>query len=119
MPLGTSIPAVTRPSARPRRSDNFRGQRRQSHRVPCRVSLQDSGGGHVSVLGETINVSDDGMAVQIGVEPAIGTFAEVLIPHLEGEPACLSGLVVHCRRVTTGTVEVGISLGRSVSPSDA
>ena len=111
MPLGSSMPASGLPSnSRPHPSANFRRQRRIPHRVPCRVCTVDEQGVRFPTLGETLNVSDEGLAVVVGIEIAKGQTVEVLIPHLDGEPACLYGEVVHRRRVSSGTIELGIEL---------
>lgn len=95
-------PTVARPTAA------GRDQRRMTFRVACRVRIADS---HqdvgVSIVGETVNVSRRGVALRIGRELPIGTGVEVLCP-MEHEPSCLYGRVVHCRRVTTGTFEIGV-----------
>jgi hypothetical protein len=60
-------------------------------------------------MGETVNMSDGGLAVQIGVDVAPGSQVEVLVAHLGGEPTCLYGEVVRRRRVLSGTFEIGIA----------
>ena len=54
------------------------------------------------------DAEDDGLAVQVGIDVRVGVPVEILIPHLDGEPACLYGKVVHRRRVSSGTIELGI-----------
>jgi len=86
-----------------------RAERRVAHRVPCRVrSFNSALGKPVSVVGQTVNLSANGLAVQIGRPIEEGTSVEVLLPHLDGEPTRLCGRVAHSRRVLSGTFEVGI-----------
>jgi hypothetical protein len=86
-----------------------RAERRVAHRVPCRVRVLNSSTGRVvSVVGQTVNLSVSGLAVQLGCAMVAGTHLEVLLPQLDGEPMRLHGRVVHCRRVLTGTFEVGV-----------
>ncbi|MFQ5805470.1 MAG: PilZ domain-containing protein [Phycisphaerae bacterium] len=86
-----------------------RAERRVAHRVPCRVRASDTAHGKaVSVVGQTVNRSANGMAVQVGQPMDEGARVEVLLPHLDGEPTRLMGTVAHSRRVVTGTFEVGI-----------
>ena len=108
MPLGASMPASVLPSSGRQPSTNYRRQPRVPHRVPCRLSILDACGSRFSMLGETTNVNDDGLAVQVGIDVRVGVPVEILIPHLDGEPACLYGKVVHRRRVSSGTIELGI-----------
>jgi hypothetical protein len=98
-----SIPAIAGLSAgakRPRK-------RRTPHRVPCRLRVIGAAGIQ-AVLGETLNISATGLALQVGAEIAPGARVEVLLPHLDGEPACLYGTVVRKRRVLSGTYEIGL-----------
>lgn len=92
-------------------SSTRRNNRRVPLRTPCRVRVF-GGGDHpgAAMYGNAVNLSDHGLAIQVGhaVEP--GHRVEVLLPHLDGEPTCLYGDVVHTRRVVTGTYEIGIRL---------
>ena len=108
-------PTVTTPSATVAAAsiDTYRrrAERRVAHRVPCRVRvLNTSTGRGISVVGQTINLSVSGLAVQLGRALVTGTHVEVLLPQLDGEPMRLHGRVIHCRRVLTGTFEVGIGI---------
>lgn len=88
-----------------------RAERRVAHRVPCRVrAMRTSNGKNVSVVGQTVNVSANGLAVQLARSVDDGTPVEILLPHLDGEPTRLRGRVVHSRRVLSGTFEVGIQM---------
>jgi len=82
---------------------------RVAHRVPCRLRAAAAAGGEpVTLIGETVNFSPRGVAIQLSRAIEQGTQVELLIPHLWGEPTCLYGTVVHSRRVLSGTFEVGI-----------
>ena len=86
-----------------------RGERRFPHRVPCNVRWSSPvEHTHASVVGQTVNLSATGMAIQLAVPLPIGSEVEVLLPHLNGEPTRVDGMVVHTRRVNTGTHEIGI-----------
>ncbi len=88
-----------------------RRQRRAMHRVPCRVRVFESDSAQVRVFcGETVNLSPGGVAVQLGQAVREGTWVEALLPRLTGAPLTVCGTVVHCRRVLTGTFEVGIEI---------
>jgi hypothetical protein len=103
-------PLVTarKPPARERTKPVQRA-RRVPYRVACRVQLVDPVSGEVRrVMGETLNISSGGVSLQIGVEAAIGTWAETLVLHPNGDPMFLCGSVVHCRRTMTANYEVGV-----------
>jgi hypothetical protein len=55
-----------------------------------------------------VNLSANGLAVQLSRPMDAGTPVEVLLPPLDGEPTRLLGTVAHSRRVLSGTFEVGI-----------
>jgi hypothetical protein len=69
-----------------------------------------SRGKSTAVLGQTVNLSANGLAVQVGQPMEAGAQVEVLLPHLDGEPTRLQGTVAHSRRVVTGTFELGIQI---------
>ena len=103
---GSTIGMTSKVEASPRR-----GERRVAHRVPCRLrASHTSSGKPVSVVGQTVNLSANGVAVQLGSPLDEGTEVEVLLPHLDGEPTRLLGKVAHNRRVLSGTFEVGIRI---------
>ncbi len=94
-----------------------RGERRVAHRVPCRVRAADAAHGKVvSVVGQTVNLSANGLAVQLGQPVDDGARVEVLLPQLDGEPTRLVGRVAHSRRVLTGTFELGIRIEPESEP---
>ncbi|MBI5865741.1 MAG: PilZ domain-containing protein [Planctomycetes bacterium] len=98
---------------------NPRLETRVCHRVPCRVNMIDSGQSEpIAIDGETLNVSRTGIAVQVGMRVPEGATVEVLVAHADGAPSCLVGKVVHSRRVTTGTYEVGIGVVGELRTSD-
>ena len=88
-----------------------RTERRVPHRVPCRLRASDDiPGKPVALLGQTVNLSASGLAVQVGCPVQCGARVEVLLPRVDGEPTRLAGTVAHSRRVLTGTFEVGIRI---------
>ena len=95
---GQGIPSIGRFSARQRRRE-----RRVSHRVPCRVRLEDC-----IVPGEIVNVSVRGLAVHVGAAAPAGAAVELWLPAGDGQTGRLTGHVVHTRRVLSGTFELGI-----------
>ena len=62
----------------------------------------------MSVVGQTVNLSALGMAIQLAEPLPIGSEVQVLLPHLNGEPTQVQGTVIHSRQVNAGTHEVGI-----------
>ncbi len=83
--------------------------RRTPYRVPCRVRLVDPQSGEVrTVTGQTVNISSGGLSVQIGVQPATGTWIETLVPHPNGDPMFVCGRVVHVRQTMTASFELGV-----------
>lgn len=88
------------------------------HRVPCRVRLiEPSGEVSRTVVGQTVNLSVGGAALQIGVDVPLGTWVETLVPHAHGEPLFLCGRVVHIRRTMSANFEIGIDMPADGSPS--
>jgi hypothetical protein len=113
--MSTSRPSLHPAVATPVKGDTFRrrAERRVAHRVPCQVRASDADAGHgriVSVVGQTVNLSANGLAVQLGRPVREGAHVEVLLPQLDGEPTRLVGRVAHSRRVLTGTFELGIRI---------
>lgn len=93
------------------RSGPARSERRTPYRVPCRVRLVDPRTGHVrTVVGETVNLSSGGVAMQVGVETPIGTWVETLVPHPNGDPLFLCGRVMHVRRTLATNFELGVAI---------
>lgn len=86
-----------------------RAERRVAHRVPCRVRVcEPPVGKGACAIGQTVNLSVNGLAVQLAGPMDAGTEVEVLLPPLDGEPTLLRGTVAHSRRVLSGTFEIGI-----------
>jgi hypothetical protein len=116
---GTFIasPAASATAAtNPRRSRSGRPPR-TPHRVPCRVRIINTvGGTEQTLVGQTANLSAAGIAVQLGAPVREGRQVEVLVPRMTGEALLLAGTAVHCRRVLTGTFEVGIALTNEPAP---
>lgn len=73
----------------------------------------DLTGGGLAALGETVNLSREGLAILLGQEVERGTRVEILLPHLDGEPACLYGEVVRSRRLFSGSFEIGVAFARA------
>ena len=94
-----------------------RAERRVLHRVPCclRVPGHQSAAG-LSIAGQTVNLSEGGLSIQLGQSVPQGTPVEVLLPQTTNEPICAHGMVVHSRRVATGTFEIGIWLSSETYP---
>jgi hypothetical protein len=83
-----------------------------AYRMPCRVRLVDPETGEVrTVVGETVNISKSGMAVQVSLQVPVGTWVETLVPHPNGDPMFLCGKVVRTRRTMTAGFEVGVETG--------
>jgi hypothetical protein len=102
IPLATAVAAKTNQT-------RYRAERRVSHRVPCRVRASSARPGKgLSAVGQTVNLSASGLAVQLAQPMDEGTSVEVLLPPLDGEPTRLLGTVAHSRRVLSGTFEIGI-----------
>ncbi len=94
-----------------------RNLHRVPHRVPCRVRLVDRTTGEVrTVVGETLNFSPGGVALQLGIDVPVGTWVETLVPHLHGDPLFLCGTVVHTRRTLHANFEIGVSMNEDVPP---
>lgn len=92
-------------------AESRRQKRRMAHRVPCRVRLMDPVTGQThTVVGETVNLSPDGLALQVGLEVPLGTWVETLVPHAQGDPLFLCGEVVHVRRTLAANFEIGVSV---------
>ena len=86
-----------------------RQERRIPHHVPCRVRLYDGELGQPTALvGQTINLSNRGLAVRLGRRIPAGTWIEALVPHLDGDPTFVCGTVSHSRRVLADVYEIGI-----------
>jgi hypothetical protein len=95
------------------RTASPRAGRRMAYRAPCRVRLIDQLTGEVhTVVGETVNLSPQGMALQVGRDVPIGTWVETLVPHPNGDPMFLCGTVVHSRRTMRANFEIGVVTDR-------
>ena len=103
------VPGATRAASK--RGNKRGNERRNAHRVHCNVRTPRTSPGRIlSVVGQTVNLSANGVAVQLGQPLDEGMRVEVLLPHLDGEPTRLIGKVAHTRRVLSGTFEVGIRI---------
>jgi len=82
---------------------------RRPYRVPCRVRVVDTDTGEIrTTLGETVNISPAGVALQLGIDVPIGTWVETMVANPSGEPLFLCGVVVHRRRAMTGGYQIGV-----------
>jgi len=114
-PLTHSIKPVPSAPGRPTRVS-----RRTPYRVPCRVRLVDAATGQArSVVGETVNISSRGVALQVAVDAPIGTWVETLVDHPNGDPLLLCGTVVHSRRTLTSSYELGVTILSDTPPAFA
>lgn len=104
--------------ARPVKVDVRRAERRFPHRTPCCVVTRDSNSGaRHSLTGETVNISESGVAVLIGESLPNGAPVEVMLQPVEGETTLLFGEVTRGRRVNCGTFEVGIRVTGYTRPA--
>ncbi len=94
-------------------SHGRRSKRRVAYRVPCQLIVPIDARQRITVAGETLNASADGIAVQVGLPLARGAAVEVVVP---SAPTRVCGQVVHSRRVATGTYLVGIRLVDPLPP---
>ncbi len=86
---------------------------RVPYRVPCRVRLVDVATGEVrAVVGQTVNISSTGLAVQLPIEAPIGTWVETLVLTPAGDPMFLCGHVAHTRRTLASAFELGVTMAR-------
>jgi hypothetical protein len=87
-------------------------------RVACRVRELEVAG--VAVLtGQTVNISRGGLALLVAQALQTGARVEVLLPCPQGEGVRVTGEVAHCRRVLSGTFEVGVRLERAPAGASA
>lgn len=94
-----------------------RTQQRTPYRVPCRVKLVNASTGEVrTVVGETVNLSPRGVALQLKADVRPGTWVETMVPHRSGDPLFLCGKVQHVRRTLAETFEIGIEIDEGRSP---
>jgi hypothetical protein len=110
--------ALTRAAATNINKPRRRAERRVAHRVPCRVRASEVlAGKGICAVGQTVNLSANGLAVHLAGPMDEGTAVEVLLPPLDGEPMRLFGRVAHSRRVLSGTFEIGILIsGDGLAP---
>ena len=82
------------------------------------MKLYDPTSGQPAALvGQTINLSDTGLAVQLSRSVLIGTWVEALVPHFNGDPIFVCGTVAHSRRVLAGEYEIGIRFAHDAPPN--
>jgi hypothetical protein len=65
-----------------------------------------------SVVGETVNLSRRGMALQLAVDVPLGTWVETLVTHPNNELMFLCGTVIHCRQMMKASFEIGVETSR-------
>lgn len=86
-----------------------RTERRVPHRTRCCIVMRGGAAGErLALSGETVNMSESGVAVILGEPLPTGAIVEVMLQPVEGETTLLFGEVTRGRRVTTGTFEIGI-----------
>ncbi len=116
-----SVPAGVRVATGLTQSGERRSARalpRMPHRVPCRLCWHDpASDAPASCVGQTVNISHAGIAVQLGREIPAGTRVEALLPHANNEITHVNGTVARTRRVLAGTFEIGIEFRRAVADS--
>ncbi len=95
--------------------------RRWSHRAPCLLRLLDLGGeAMLEIRGETVNMSANGLAVQVSGPVPAGLSVETVIARKSAEEAIvLRGKVVHSRRMSAGSFEIGVRTDTSSSNAGA
>jgi hypothetical protein len=91
---------------------------RFAHRAICRLSYEcKREGGCIVHVGETVNLSPNGLALHIPDGLDVGTPVNLDLARVDGPWLSATGRVVHCRRVLSGTFEVGIELESTISQS--
>ncbi len=91
------------PNASPR-------ERRWSHRAPCVLRLLDvDGAPQLEVRGETVNMSAEGLAVQVPEPVPAGLYVETVIARkCDKDAMVVRGKVTHSRRIFAGGYEIGV-----------
>lgn len=121
--MTSRVPAIRRAAsavASPRSSEREPAKRkpRTPWRVPCRIRLVDPQSGQVrSVVGEMVNLSCGGAALQAAIDAPVGTWVETLVPTPNGDPRFLCGRVVHSRRTLAMNFELGIQIIEDQPPA--
>ncbi len=67
------------------------------------------------IQGEMVNLSRTGLALQLAAALPVGIGVQIEIASDAEAAKSLDGRVVHCRRVSTGTFEVGVTMLPRVS----
>lgn len=93
-----------------RRTPNKAFNRRAAHRLPCAVRLGDRVGA-LALNGQTLDLSSEQMVLLLPKDAAPGAWIEATIRPKDCHGLNLIGRVTRCRRVATGTYEVGVELG--------
>ena len=96
-------------------------ERRWSHRAPCVLRLLDVDGvANLEVRGETVNVSADGLAIQVPEPVPAGLFVETIIARkCDKDAIVVRGKVIHNRRVLAGGWEIGVrTLAANLAPAE-
>lgn len=88
-----------------------RKEPRAALRRQCRVRAQIASDADIAeIQGEMVNLSRSGLALQLAAALPVGIGVQIEVAS-DFEPAkSLDGRVVHCRRVSTGTFEVGVTM---------
>ena len=85
-------------------------ERRWSHRAPCVLRLLDvDGASNLEVRGETVNVSAEGLAIQVPGPVPAGLHVETVIARTcDKDAIVVRGMVIHSRRILAGGYEIGV-----------
>lgn len=100
----------------PFRNNRSRGEPRAALRRLCLVRADSSADeAPIEVQGEMVNLSRTGLALQLAAALPVGIDVRIELSLGDETFKSLDGRIVHCRRVATGTYEVGVSLLPHVS----
>ena len=85
-------------------------ERRWSHRAPCVLRLLDvDGGSNLEFRGETVNMSAEGLAIQLPEPVPAGLYVETVIARkCDKDAIVVRGKVIRSRRIFGGGWEIGV-----------
>lgn len=96
---------------RQRHTRRLMGRGRAAHRFPCTVVMggpqQQSG---KALRGQAVHISAEQLVLLLPESPTAGARVHASIALSDGRTALVAGQVARCRRVLTGTYEVGVRL---------
>lgn len=93
-----------------------RAEPRAAHRTPCRVHLLLDDLTEQAFTGLTVNVSLSGICLHVPFACMEGAKLRVELVQAEGGRLEVHGTVAHCRRVLSGTYELGVVSGGAPEP---